>query len=70
MAERWLTTMTQESRQHNYLQANYLSLQRTGGNLLPCPTPPISAEQQPMEPQVVAPQLRIGPVEVAALDLR
>ena len=69
--------MTHKFRQHNYLQTNYLSLQRTGGNLLPCPTPPISVEQQPMEPKVVAHQLRIGPAEVVAgapaspaLDLR
>ena len=77
MAELWLTTMTQMLRQHDYLLANYSSLQRAARNLLPCPTPPISAELQPMEPKVVAHQLRMGPLEVVgggsaapAVDLR
>ena len=62
--------MTQVSRHHDYLLANYPSLQWEAQNLLACPTPLISAELQPMKPKVVAHQLRIGLVEVAALDLR
>ena len=69
--------MTQVSRQHDYLLANWPSLQGAARNRLACPTPLISAELQLMEPQVVAHQLRIGTVEVVvsgsaapALDLR